>query len=162
MAQTRAGPPRTGRAVRRTRFDRAYCPIARTTDLLGDWWTPLLLRELMLGKTRFAELQEELDISKAVLTQRLRRLEDEAVIERRSYQDRPVRYDYVLTNKGRALWDVLLTMWQFGDDWLFRDGAGIELFDTSTGEPITAMVVNTSTARPIDPHSTSVRFRARG
>ncbi len=147
--------------MRRTRFDRAYCPIARTTDLLGDWWTPLLLRELVLGKTRFAELQEELDISKAVLTQRLRRLEDEGVVERSSYQDRPVRHDYVLTAKGLALWDVLLTMWQFGDDWLFRNGAGVELFDTSTGESVRPTVIDKTTSRPIDQATTSVRLRAR-
>lgn len=147
--------------MRRTRFDRAYCPIARTTDLLGDWWTPLLLRELVLGKTRFAELQEELDISKAVLTQRLRRLEDEGVVERRSYQNRPVRHDYVLTAKGRALWDVLLTMWQFGDDWLFRNGAEVELFDTSTGESVRPIVIDEVTSRPIDQAITSVRLRAR-
>lgn len=147
--------------MRRTRFDRAYCPIARTTDLLGDWWTPLLLRELILGKTRFAELQEGLDISKAVLTQRLRRLEEEAVIERQPYQDRPVRFDYVLTEKGRALWDVLLAMWQFGDDWLFTDGAGVELFDTATGEPVRAAVIDSATTRPIDPQRTSVRLRPR-
>lgn len=147
--------------MRRTRFDRAYCPIARTSDLLGDWWTPLVLREITLGRTRFADLQEALEISKAVLTQRLRRLEDEGVIERRSYQARPVRYDYVLTDKGRALWDVLLAMWQFGDDWLFRNGAGVELFDTDTGEPVEAAVVDSRTRQAIDLETTSVRLRTR-
>lgn len=147
--------------MRRTRFDRAYCPIARTTDLLGDWWTPLVLRELMLGRSRFADLQEELEISKAVLSQRLRRLEDEGVVLREAYQDHPIRYDYTLTEKGRALWQVLLTMWQFGDDWLFRNGAGIELYDRDTGEAITATVVDARTGDPIDPLRSGTRLRKR-
>lgn len=147
--------------MRRTRFDRAHCPIARTTDLLGDWWTPLVLRELMLGRTRFADLQDELEISKAVLTQRLRRLEDDGIIQRDAYQEHPVRYDYTLTEKGRALWQVLLTMWQFGDDWLFRNGAGIELYDRDTGDTITAAVVDARTGKPIELERSGTRLRTR-
>ena len=55
--------------MRRTRFNRNYCPIARTTDLLGDWWTPLVLRELVLGNQKFGSIQESLEISRPVLTE---------------------------------------------------------------------------------------------
>ena len=66
--------------MRRTRFDEASCPIARTTDLLGDWWTPIVLRELLLGRRRFGEIQERTGISKAILSARLKRLEAEGIV----------------------------------------------------------------------------------
>ena len=120
--------------MRRTRFDNAQCPVARTADLLGDWWSPLILRELLFGRRRFAEIQESLEISKGVLAQRLKRFEDEGIVQRRPYQDHPPRDDYVLTEKGTALWEVMVAMWRYGDDWLFDgDGAPIELFDKRTG-----------------------------
>ena len=123
--------------MRRTRFDNAQCPVARTADLLGDWWSPLILRELLFGRRRFAEIQESLEISKGVLAQRLKRFEDEGIVERRPYQDHPPRDDYVLTEKGTALWEVMVAMWRYGDDWLFDgDGAPIELFETSAYKTI--------------------------
>ena len=63
--------------MRRTRFDEWPCPIARATDLVGDWWTPLVLRELFAGRSRFDDIQAELGCSRAVLTKRLNRLVDE-------------------------------------------------------------------------------------
>jgi len=147
--------------VRRTRFNRNYCPIARTTDLLGDWWTPLVLRELVLGNQKFGSIQESLEISRPVLTERLNRLVDEGVVERVPYQERPVRYRYVITDKGRALWDVLLAMWQFGDDWMFRNGAPAELFHKESGERVEPMVVDRKTGEPLTLDNTRIRIRER-
>jgi DNA-binding HxlR family transcriptional regulator len=112
--------------MRRTRFDEWPCPIARATDLLGDWWTPLVLRELFRGHTRFDDIAQQLDLPRAVLTARLKRLEAEAVVTRVAYCDRPVRYEYQLTEKGVALGDVLLAMWQWGSDWGWSEGDGPE------------------------------------
>lgn len=147
--------------MRRTRFDDAHCPLARTSDLLGDWWSPLILRDLLLGRRRFAELQESLDISKGVLAQRLKRFEDEGVVERRRYQSNPPRDEYLLTEKGRALWGVLAAMWQYGDDWLFdeRSGAQVELVDKRTGEAVEPRMVDARTGQPLDFGSTRVRLR---
>ena len=147
--------------MRRTRFDEANCPLARTSDLLGDWWSPLILRDLLLGRQRFAELEESLDISKGVLAQRLKRFEDEGIVDRRRYQDNPPRDEYVLTEKGRALWGVLAAMWQYGDDWLFDDrpGAQIELRDKRTGEAIRPQMIDANTGEPLDLASTRVRLR---
>ena len=108
--------------MRRTRFNQADCPIARTVDLLGDWWTPLVLREFFLGRRRFDELTGALGISRAVLSARLKRLEDEGVIERHQYQERPKRSEYQLTDMGRDLEPVLMSMWNFGTAHLYRDG----------------------------------------
>ncbi len=145
--------------MRRTRFDEANCPLARTSDLLGDWWSPLILRDLLLGRKRFAELQESLDISKGVLAQRLKRFEDEGIVERHRYQDNPPRDEYHLTDKGRALWEVLAVMWRYGDEWLFDDGASIELIDKRSGDAIEPVVIDANTGEWLDLASTRVRMR---
>ena len=147
--------------MRRTRFDRNDCPVARTTDLLGDWWTPLVLRELLLGNRRFSRIQSRLGMSRAVLATRLRRLEEDGVVERRPYQEQPLRHEYHLTAKGRSLWEVIVVMWEYGDSWLFDEGARIELIDSRTGDAIRPRVIDESTGRPLDLETTRVRARSR-
>ena len=104
--------------MRRTRFDDVACPIARTTDLIGDWWTPIIMREAFYGRRRFDEFQSSLEIPRAVLTARLKRLCDEGMLQRVEYQQSPPRYEYRLTDKGRAFWDVLAAMFRWGSDWM--------------------------------------------
>ena len=135
--------------------------MARTTDLLGDWWTPIVLRELLLGVGRFNDIRSHTGISRAVLSQRLQRLESDGVVERHRYEERPPRDEYRLTEKGRALWDVIAAMWQFGDDWMYteRPGAQVELVDRRTGEPVRVCVVDEQTGEPIEPDQTRVRLR---
>ena len=72
--------------MRRTRFDDAPCPIARTTDLIGDWWTPLVIREAFRGARRFGDFVEALDIPRAVLAARLNRLVEEGMFDKVGYQ----------------------------------------------------------------------------
>ena len=98
------------------------CPIARATDLIGDWWTPLVMREAFYGRRRFDEFQSALEIPRAVLTARLKRLCDEGMLQRVEYQQSPPRYEYRLTDKGRAFWDVLAAMFRWGSDWMWPDG----------------------------------------
>jgi DNA-binding HxlR family transcriptional regulator len=137
--------------VRRTRFDQWPCPIARTTDLIGDWWTPLVMREAFLGTRRFDEFQTALDAPRAVLAARLKRLCDEGMLERTAYHERPARYEYRLTPKGRAFWDVLAAMWRWGSDWLWPDGdPPVVLKDRSTGEVVRPLVVDERTRAPLD------------
>ncbi len=145
--------------MRRTRFDAAACPIARTSDLIGDWWTPLVLREAFFGCRLFEQFQERLDVSRATLTSRLNRLVDEGLLERSAYQDHPPRDEYRLTPKGRAFFDVLAVMWRWGSDWLFDDGCGIELTDGETGAPVRPAVVDQTTGAAIDPRRLRVRRR---
>lgn len=135
--------------MRRTRFDDWPCPIARTTDLVGDWWTPLVMRQAFLGCRRFDQFQESLGVSRAVLTTRLDRLVEEGMLERCPYQERPVRHEYRLTDKGRAFWDVLAAMWRWGQDWL-PDEADPVLVDRKTGERVRPRVVDEATGEPLD------------
>jgi len=95
------------------------CSIARTMDIIGDKWTPLVLRDVALGISRFDALQRDLGISRKVLTQRLQALVDHEVIARTPYQDNPPRHDYTLTEKGADLAMVLVAIQAFGDKWSF-------------------------------------------
>ncbi len=138
--------------MRRTRFDAEPCPIARTTDLIGDWWTPLVMREAFSGRRRFDEIQSALGIPRAVLTARLQRLCDEGMLDRVTYQQAPARYEYRLTDKGRAFWSVLAAMWRWGSDWLWPDGDGppLVLRDRETGAVVDPLVVDEHTGRAVD------------
>jgi len=103
--------------MQRTDFSEMACSIARTLDVIGEPWSPLILRDIWVGFSRFEQLQADLGISRKVLTERLNHLVDRGVIERRPYDQRP-RYEYVLTGKGRELVDVLMVMVAWGDKWL--------------------------------------------
>lgn len=147
--------------MRRTRFDAAHCPIARTTDLLGDWWTPLVLRQLFWGERRFDEIVESLEIGRAVLSARLKRLEAEGIVRRERYEERPPRYEYRLTAKGIALWDVMAAMWRFGDDWMYPESPGstVELIDKATGEVVQPKMIDENTGEALNLATTRLRMR---
>ena len=97
------------------------CSIARTLDVAGEPWSPLILRDVWIGIARFDELQRDLGISRKVLAERLRWLVAQGVLERRQYSERPPRYEYVLTQKGRELCDVLMAITAWGDRWTAGD-----------------------------------------
>lgn len=100
------------------------CSIAQTLEIIGEWWTLLILRDSFLGIRRFDDFVERLGISRNILTNRLDKLVDAGILERRPYDQARGRYDYLLTDKGRALWPVMTTLRQWGDDWIY--GAGNE------------------------------------
>lgn len=104
--------------MQRTTFADMPCSIARTLDVFGEPWTPLILRDVWVGLTRFEQIRSDLGISTKVLTQRLGWLVESGVLERRQYSERPPRYEYALTEKGTELCDVLLVMRRWGDKWL--------------------------------------------
>jgi DNA-binding HxlR family transcriptional regulator len=120
------------------------------------------MRNVILGQHRFDALQESLGIPRAILARRLQRLVSEGLLERRRYEERPPRYEYVLTAKGAAFWDVLAALWRFGEDWLWEPGERppVELVDRETGEPVRAAVVDERTGRPLSLDRIRVR-RAR-
>jgi DNA-binding HxlR family transcriptional regulator len=149
--------------MRRTRFKDAICPIARTTELMGDCWTPIVMREAFLGRRRFDEFQKALSVSRGVLAERLSRLVDEGLLEKHAYEVRPPRFEYILTEKGRAFYSVLAAMWRFGDDWLWEEGSEspLQLFDRETGEPVAPRVMNEKTGVPIDVRQLRLGARQR-
>ena len=103
--------------MQRTRFGEMACSIARTLEIAGEPWSPLVIRDVWVGITRFDDIQRDLGISRKVLTERLRWLVAQGVLEQRAYSERPPRHDYVLTRKGLELCDVLLAITAWGDRW---------------------------------------------
>jgi DNA-binding HxlR family transcriptional regulator len=101
----------------RTSLAGVACSIARATDLFADAWTALIMRDVLLGVTRFDDIAEDLGISRKVLAARLARLVAEGVLTRERYQDRPPREHYLATEKGAALYPVLLALMDWGDRW---------------------------------------------
>jgi len=93
------------------------CSIARTLDVVGEWWTMLIIRDAFRGTSRFDDFQASLGMARSVLTARLRKLTEQGVLERRAYSEHPPRYEYHLTDKGRALYPILVSMLQWGDTW---------------------------------------------
>jgi DNA-binding HxlR family transcriptional regulator len=104
--------------MQRTQFGDMTCSIARTLHVIGEPWSPLILRNIYVGITRFEQLQHDLGISRKVLTERLKWLVETGVLERREYSSRPLRHEYTLTTKGMELCDLLLVMVRWGDRWL--------------------------------------------
>ena len=103
--------------MQRTDFGDMACSIARTLDVMGEPWTPLVIRDVFVGMHRFEQIQKDLGISRKVLTERLNHLVERGVLERRPYDNRP-RYEYHLTDRGTELFDVLMMMVGWGDKWL--------------------------------------------
>jgi DNA-binding HxlR family transcriptional regulator len=103
--------------MQRTQFGDMACSIARTMDVIGEPWSPLILRNIYVGITRFEQIQQGLGISRKVLAERLRWLVENGVLERQEYSSRPPRHEYTLTVKGLELCDLLLVMVRWGDRW---------------------------------------------
>ncbi len=103
--------------MQRTDFGAMACSIARTLEVMGESWTPLVIRDVFVGMHRFEQIQQDLGISRKVLTERLNHLVEHDVLERRPYDARP-RYEYHLTERGAELVDVLMAMVGWGDKWL--------------------------------------------
>ena len=105
----------------RTSFETYDCSIARTMAVLGEPWTALVLRDLFIGITRFDALHTHLGVSRKVLTLRLNRLVSDEIVVRRAYAQRPERFDYILTDKGWQLCDILLAISAWGDKWTMAE-----------------------------------------
>ena len=109
-------------------YDQQVCSLARALEAVGDRWTLLLLRDAFQRIRRFQDFQESLGLSKHVLSERLERLVEEGILERRPYQERPERHEYRLTEKGRGLWKVLLLLTLWGDEHYLAEGGRPRLF----------------------------------
>lgn len=111
--------------VQRTSFEDMECSVARCLEIVGEWWSLLIVRDAMLGVIRFDDFQARLGISRNILTQRLNRLVDNDVLKRVPYSEHPPRFEYRLTAKGRDLWLVVTAMRQWGDRWASPTGSPV-------------------------------------
>jgi DNA-binding HxlR family transcriptional regulator len=128
--------------MERTSFAEMRCSLARALELVGDWWSPLIIRDLFLGVSRFDDLVEDLGISRNLLTRRLHALQDVGVIEKKVYQDRPKRHAYALTEAGRDLVPVLIALTEWGGRWAGpREGRPIVFVHTKCRKRFTPAIV---------------------
>lgn len=98
-------------------LDEQVCPVARTIAQVGDSWTLMIVRELFLGNRRFEEIRMHTGMSPQLLTRRLKELEASGIAARRQYQDRPPRFEFVLTERGLGLWPVIIALRGWGERW---------------------------------------------
>ena len=117
--------------MQRTSFGNMQCPIARSLERVGEWWSILILRDAFYGVRRFDEFQKSLGVAPNILTRRLGALVESGLLERRLYQERPARYEYVLTERGREFRPVLLNLIAWGNKHFAPEGLSVEIHSTS-------------------------------
>ena len=103
-------------------YENQNCSVARTLEAVGDRWTMLVIREVFLGTRRFEDFQSRLGVARNVLSERLARLVEDDILERRPYQDAPPRFEYRLTQKGLDLWPAVMALMAWGDRYAAPDG----------------------------------------
>lgn len=137
--------------VRRASLSHMECSVAKSADLVGDPWSLVIVRDALLGVTRFEDFHRRLGTPRATLTQRLRSLVDSGILEK-------VDGEYRLTPKGRALRPVIITLMRWGDAWVRDDEPPTRIVESGTGRPIDPVLVDRETGTPLD----DLRVRAEG
>jgi len=127
-------------AMERKSFAGMACSVAQCLEVVGEWWSMLVVRDAFLGVTRFDDFQQRLGISRNVLNQRLAKLVESGVLTKVPYSERPPRYDYRLTDKGRDLWPVLTAMRQWGDAYAAPAGPPLQVVHSGCGEVCEAVL----------------------
>lgn len=130
--------------MQRTPFAEMACSIARTLDAAGEPWSPLIVRDVFVGITRFEDLRKDLGISRKVLTDRLQALVDQTILERRPYSEHPPRHEYALTPKGLEFCEIIFAMVAWGDRWTAGAAGPPALLRHTTCGNLTHAVVSCS------------------
>ncbi|MBS0521310.1 MAG: helix-turn-helix transcriptional regulator [Proteobacteria bacterium] len=141
--------------MRRKSLAGAVCPIARSLDVIGDWWSLLIVRDALRGMRRFSEFQKSLGVSKNILTQRLRTLVAQGILELAPATDGSAYREYVLTAKGRDLFHVLVALGQWGQEHLDPPaGSRLTMVDRARGEPLRRLELRARDGRVLGPGDT--------
>ncbi|WP_200954869.1 MULTISPECIES: helix-turn-helix domain-containing protein [unclassified Rhizobium] len=136
--------------MKRTSLTEADCPVARALDAIGDWWSLLIVRDAFDGISRFGEFRRSLGIAKGMLTARLRDLVDCGVLETAPASDGSAYQDYLLTEKGRALFPVVVALRQWGQEHLYAPGERHSvLVDVVAGKPVEKLALRSADGRPV-------------
>ena len=135
--------------MQRKSFGNMKCPIARSLERVGEWWSILILRDAFYGLKRFDEFQENLGVAPGMLARRLNALVASGLLERRRYSDHPPRDEYVLTERGRDFRPVLLALLAWGNRHFAPEGAAVRLANRRTGALVDPVVVDGATGERI-------------
>jgi DNA-binding HxlR family transcriptional regulator len=125
------------------------CPIARSLERVGEWWSILILRDALSGLTRFDQFQKSLDIAPTMLTRRLNALVESGMLERRRYSERPPRDEYVLTERGRDFQPVLWALLAWGNKHFAPEGPSVLIVDAETGTPAEPVMIDRISGKPL-------------
>src|ERR1700722_4247669 len=131
-------------------FGNMQCPIARSLERVGEWWSILILRDALHGFTRFDQFQKSLGIAPNMLARRLTALVEAGLLERRRYSERPPRDEYVLTARGRDFRPVIVALLAFGNKHFAPEGASVLLVEACTGRAADPVLVDRITGRPLE------------
>jgi DNA-binding HxlR family transcriptional regulator len=144
--------------MKRSSFDRMNCSLARSLEIVGEWWTLLIVREMMWGTSRFDDFALRLGIARNILSARLTRLEEFGVLERRVSADNARIFEYVLTDKGWDLFTSVVALMQWGDRWIHsKQGPPIEFSDRKTATPIQTLTVRNAQGKRLSPDQVDIR-----
>lgn len=135
--------------MERKSYSDMHCSVAQCLEVVGEWWSLLIVRDVFLGVTRFDDFQGRLGISRNILDQRLNRLVEAGVLAKIPYSEHPLRFDYRLTDKGRDLWPVLNTMRQWGDKYAAPDGPPMLVTHKGCGQVSEAIMMCSACGEPI-------------
>lgn len=137
--------------MKRTSFESDGCPIARSLDAIGDWWSMLIIREALLGAKRFGEFQKRLGLAKNILTVRLRKLVDDGILTTAPAADGTVYQDYLLTPKGRGVSPVLVALRQWNEEFDDRpEEIATIIVDREKGRPVRKLELRSQDGRLLD------------
>jgi DNA-binding HxlR family transcriptional regulator len=144
--------------VKRVSLWDAGCPVARALDVIGDWWSLLIIRDAFDGVRRFSEFQVGLGVAKGMLATRLRDLTERGILETAPASDGSAYKEYVLTAKGRGLFLVIVALRQWGEDHQYGpDEARSSLVDVESGNPVARLELRALDGRPVGWAETEVR-----
>jgi len=135
--------------MQRKSLGEMQCPVARSLERVGEWWSIMILRDSFCGLTRFDEFEKSLGIAPNMLTRRLTGLVEAGLLERRQYNERPPRFEYVLTERGRDFQPVLATLMAWGNKHFAPEGASVVIVNRETGELADPVVVDRVSGRPL-------------
>lgn len=144
--------------VKRTSLEGAACPVARSLDVIGDWWSLLIVRDAFDGLRRFGEFQKSLGVAKNILSDRLRTLVAHGILTAAPASDGSAYQEYVLTDKGRALFPVIVGLRQWGEDHYYGPAeAQSTLIDRKRGQPVRRLEIRAQDGRLLEPDDTVVQ-----
>ena len=135
--------------MQRKSFGTMSCPIARSLERVGEWWSILILRDAFRGLSRFDQFEASLGIAPNMLTKRLSALVESGLLEKRAYSEHPPRYEYVLTERGRDFRPVLWALLAWGNKHFAPEGPSVVVVDSKTGEVADPVLVDRNTGRPL-------------
>jgi DNA-binding HxlR family transcriptional regulator len=136
--------------MRRKSFGKMTCPIARSLERVGEWWSMLIMRDALHGMRRFDEFQKSLGIAPNMLTRRLNALVEAGLLERRPYSAHPPRFEYVPTARGRDFRPVLVALLAWGNRHFAPEGASVILVNRKTGAAVDPILADPATGRSVD------------